>query len=110
MAQRKFEHLLYRDVIVSRDCACVPLIARPFLVFQGPQKRSFIPVILFALNAAAPTVQNNLFTNGTIFYEPFGIEQVTQTAVTELIDMEEYPVSFGSPTITKTFWHSQRTR
>jgi hypothetical protein len=87
MARRKFEHLLYRDMIVIRDCACVPLIARPFLGFQGPQKRSFIPVILFALNAAAQTVQNNLFTNGTIFSEPFGIEHVTQTAVTGPIDM-----------------------
>jgi hypothetical protein len=59
---------------------------------------------------AAPTVQNNLFTNDTIFSEPFGIEQVTQTAVTELIDMEEYPVSFGSPTITKAFRRTHRPR
>lgn len=39
-------------------------------------------LILFVLDAAAPVAQRKLFSNVTMFYEPFRIEQVIQAAVT----------------------------
>lgn len=74
------------------------------------QKRDFFVLNLSVRNMAAPVAQRKLFSNVTMFYESFWIEQVIQAAVTQLFDRQEYLVPFGSPKTAIIFWQTHRPR